>query len=314
MKPPTSPRRAGAAALLITCAAASLGADCEAPTGTEPVCLGAEPGEGVVYSDTGCIEYQRGTGPLVISVPHGGYLEPDGFPDRRQGSSVNDAVTQELGRELADAIEARTGQRPHLIICRLARIKLDANRDIDEAAEGNAAAEAEWRAYHGFIEEALEAVRVEEGRGFYVDLHGQSHDPGRTQLGFSTTADALALDDATLDAGGYVASSSLGPVVASSPSPFSEVLRGGTSLGGRLAAQGHPTVPSPDDPEPGDVTYWNTGYSSYEHGPLQEAPWVGSVLFETANAGVRDTVEHRQAFAEDLADTLGAFLGDHFQR
>ena len=264
------------------------------------------------YDTAGCIEYQPGSMPLILSMPHGGYLLPDELPDRTQGTTVNDGVTQELGREVADAIEARTGKRPYLIINRLDRVKLDPNREIDEAAEGDAGAEAEWHAYHGYIEGALEEVRQMGGIGFYVDLHGQSHDPGRTQLGFSTTADNMKLSDAQLDAGGYAQWSSLIPYVDKGAARFSQLLRGQTSLGGRLEAAGYHAVPSPVSPSPGDdVTYWNTGYSSYVHGPLQEAPWVGSVLCETAYDGIRDTIPHRKAFAEVLADALLGFMSDN---
>ena len=285
------------------------------PDDTDYICIGVEPSEAgqvVRYSQTGCTEYQPGTLPLVISMPHGGYLIPSEFPDRTQGTTVNDGVTQELGREVADAIEALVGERPFVVINRLDRLKLDPNRDVDEAAEGAAIAEAEWAAYHGFIESALEDIRVSGQLGFYVDLHGQSHDPGRTQLGFSTTADNLELSDQALNSGGYAEWSSLLPHVEASGAPFTEVLRGQSSLGGRLEAAGFSVVPSPASPSPGgNVTYWNTGFSSYTHGPLQGATWMSSVLFETAYEGVRDTPRHRKAFAEALAEALLGFQTDY---
>ena len=61
---------------------------------------------------------------------------------------------------------------PHVIICHLSRKKLDANRDISEAAEGNEHSELAWNEFHMFIDIAISSI---EGRGLYIDIHGQSH-------------------------------------------------------------------------------------------------------------------------------------------
>src|SRR5690606_18517561 len=89
----------------------------------------------------GYIEYTPGTLPLIISAPHGGGLRPTEIPDRTTGTTVTDLNTEELARAVAAAFEQRTGERPHLLVSRLARIKLDPNRELAEAAAGNAYAE-----------------------------------------------------------------------------------------------------------------------------------------------------------------------------
>jgi len=45
-------------------------------------------------------------------------------------------MTQELAREIADAIEDMRGVRPHMVISDLSRIKLDPNRERGEATGG----------------------------------------------------------------------------------------------------------------------------------------------------------------------------------
>jgi hypothetical protein len=113
------------------------------------------------------IEWIPGELPLVLSAPHGGTLLPTDIPDRTSGTTTRDLNTEELAREVADQFLARYGKRPHLIICRLSRRKLDANREIVEAAAGNPDAERAWREYHGFIEAAAAEVRRLPGIGFY---------------------------------------------------------------------------------------------------------------------------------------------------
>ena len=121
---------------------------------------------GQTYFDTNqYIEYQLGNILLIIVVPHGGYLEPTNIPDRNcTGCSyIRDAYTQELGRilaqMLADNISLTGVCRPHLIINRLHRKKLDANRALTTATDGAPQAEAAWYVFHNFVEVARATCR-----------------------------------------------------------------------------------------------------------------------------------------------------------
>ena len=46
------------------------------------------------------IKFERGSLPLIISVPHGGTLEIKGIPNRSQGVLGIDKATIELAQEL----------------------------------------------------------------------------------------------------------------------------------------------------------------------------------------------------------------------
>lgn len=120
------------------------------------------------------IEYLAGNLPLIISVPHGGILLPAGIPDRDcDGCSyARDINTQELARAVYEAVHDQTGCWPHVIINRLHRRKLDANRDLPEAADGNPQAELAWTEFHQYIDAAKEATQLQFNKGFYIDLHG----------------------------------------------------------------------------------------------------------------------------------------------
>lgn len=256
----------------------------------------------------GFIEFIAGDGPLVLSAPHGGAMIPPEIPDRTSGTTVTDTNTDPLARAMAAAILAHTGRRPHLVIVRLRRTKLDANREVEEAAQGNPLAIRAWREYHGFIEAAKVAAAGAGPRPFYLDIHGHGHAIPRLELGYLLTAATLDLPDATLDASSSFATASSIRGLAGGATPFSTLLRGASSLGGRFAAEGYPSVPSPAAPSPGNDPYFNGGYSTARHGGRDGGP-VNGVQLETHFLGVRDTEPSRQAFAAAAARVLAGFLG-----
>lgn len=256
----------------------------------------------------GFIEFIAGDGPVVLSAAHGGSLTPPEIPDRTVGVTVTDANTDPLARAMADALRTETGRHPHLVIVRLRRTKLDANREIVEAAQGRPLAERAWREYHGFIEAAKAAASAAFPRPFYVDVHGHGHAIPRLELGYLLTSANLDQPDATLNANPAFANASSIRGLAGGATPFAELLRGATSLGGRFAAEGYPSVPSPAMPSPGADPYFTGGYSTARHGGRNGGP-VNGVQIEANFAGVRDTEANRLLFAAAAARVLAGFLG-----
>jgi hypothetical protein len=122
-----------------------------------------------VFGQHNFIEYSLGELPLIIAAPHGGRLTPGEIPDRTSGVRDIDANTQELARTIAAVVHEQTGKHIHLVICRLHRSKLDANRDLPEASQGNAQAEKAWREHHDFIGQACAAAVKQFGVSFGVE-------------------------------------------------------------------------------------------------------------------------------------------------
>lgn len=259
------------------------------------------------WGDQGFIEYLPGTLPLVLAAPHGGRLTPADIPDRQQGTTVADSDTDRLAEALAQALAERTGRWPHLVVCHLARIKVDTNRSRDEGSEHPLAAQA-WDTYHGFLAEARDAVKAGFAAGLLVDVHGHGREPPRVILGYALSAAELAVDDQALE--GLAGESEIRDLGERSPAGFAAVVRGPTSLGGRLAAAGFPTVPSPAIPAPGDDPYFSGGYTTRTYGS-REGGSFSAVQIETHRPGLRDSVENRAAFASAAADALLALLADH---
>jgi hypothetical protein len=252
------------------------------------------------------IEYIAGDLPIVISAPHGGYLKPEEIPDL-PGSGGEDTYSQEYTRAVADHILHITGHRPHVIINHLHRSKMNANRDIDEAANGNPYAEQAWNEFHGFIEAAKTTVAAQWGEGHYFDFHTSAH--SAIELGYLLMESDLVQSDATLENPTYRNRSSLRSLADNPGIYFPELLRGATSLGGLLAGYGYTSIPSPAQPAPGGEFYYNGGYNTWRHGSRYagavngtqvETPWQ----FAAPNS--------RDAFSLALANTIVNYLETHY--
>jgi hypothetical protein len=275
---------------------------CGSPAAPGSSCAGTA--GAVCYGSHNYLEYDAGDLPVVVTVPHGGALEPAAIPDRTIGTTVTDSNTIDLGRAVAAAFQARTGRPVHLVICHLKRTKLDANRELLEAAQGNPDAVTAWGEYHAFVDQAIATLKTRYPAGIYVDLHGHGHDKQRLELGYLLTAATLDLSDAGLDAGPYRSSSSLRLANASS-STFSAMLRGPMSFGG-LLEPGFPSVPSPTMASPGADPYFDGGYSTDRY-----AAKLAGLQIESNFTGVRDTAVHRAAFAEALVTAVTAFAAKY---
>ena len=261
----------------------------------------------------GYVEYVPGELPVILSAPHGGDLAPDEMADRTSGVAVTDTNTRELTWAVRDAFVDLTGKAPHVIVSHLDRGKLDPNREIVEAAQGDPFAEQAWEEYHDFIEEARNKVAI-SGEGMYFDMHGHGHPVARLELGYLLSADRLNGDDESLNGLATVQLTSIREIGSDSSLPFSQLLRGPTSLGGLLQDRGVPSVPSPDMPSPGSDPYFSGGYSTERHGSRADTELVSGIQLEHHYPGIRDNDANRRAYSVLLAEAVRDFMLEHIGR
>jgi hypothetical protein len=266
-----------------------------------------EPGVSV-FGEHEYVEYIPGNLPLVIAAPHGGRLTPDEIPNRTSGVTDMDANTQELARTLANVFQTETGHHIHLVICRLHRSKLDANRDRSEAAQGSEVAQQAWKEHHGFIERACATAVKQYGVAFLIDLHGHGHPDRRLELGYMHGALALADCDEALNEVSYVKMSSLRWIVERSSLSHTELLRGPQSLGALLEDLGYPSTPSPRMPVPTEP-YFRGGYTIARHCRAEHN--VTGLQIEANRPRLRDTAENRLQFSRALVKSLSSYLFIH---
>lgn len=261
-----------------------------------------------VFGEGEYIEYIPGNLPVVIAAPHGGRKKPESIPNRTSGVTASDMNTQELARAVADEIKRRTDRQAHLIICHLHRSKLDANREIVEAAMGNSLAEKAWHEHHAFISEACAKAAQEFGLAFLIDLHGHSHPVPRLELGYLHSVDDLKVSDSALNVPEMAARGSLAALAKKTSLTYSELLRGPESLGAYLEKQGFLSAPSPSLPAPSEP-FFRGGYTISFHCKAEKKT-IG-LQIESPRPRLRDTAENRHAFAVGLSEALDAFFRRH---
>ena len=270
-----------------------------------------EPGQHY-YGRRDYVEYIPGELPVILSSAHGGGLVPEEIPDRSYGVLRNDINSLELTLAMRQALIDLTGQAPHVILSHLHRSKLDANREIEEAAQNNAYAELAWEEFQGWVVIARSIVSGDFGKGLYFDIHGHGHDIDRLELGYLLTTEELNRPDVNLNSLDIVARTSIRELGRTSPIPFSQLLRGPTSLGGLFQEEEIPSVPSPAAPGPGDDPYFRGGYNTRRHGSLDDSEVIDGVQIEHHYQGVRDSEDNRKAYGAKAAIVIRKFMLQHY--
>lgn len=273
-----------------------------------PLVVSAQTGyvPGQVYFGTDSfVEYRAGNLPIIITAPHGGYLEPASIPDRNCGGcvTIRDAFTEEMAMQMDTAIQQILGGRAHIIMNKLARIKLDANREIVEAAQGNPQAELAWHEFHGLIQAAKDSSVARYGTALLIDVHGHGHVIQRLELGYLITRSELQLTDAQLQAQGFKDSTGIRHLmtVLNPATPIGDILRGPESLGEMYIGAGYPNTPSQTDPAPApNDPYFSGGYDVRRHGS-EDSSTINAIQIELNRDNVRNTYTERKDFSEASA-------------
>lgn len=273
--------------------------------------------QATLWGTNNYIEYQIGTLPIVISVPHGGDLAPSSIPDRTCNDPVfvKDAFTIETALQIKAALFAATGCYPHLVISHLKRAKLDCNRNRTSGTCNHPEAAMAWDEFHGFITTAQQTANQDyDNKTFFVDLHGHGNPIQRIELGYLLYDDELALPDATLNTAQYLDVSSIKNLALDNENEYThaQLLRGPEAFGTLLGLRGFPSVPSQQIPAPGTTTnYFSGGYITANHTCYAPGNTTNGLQMELNFAGVRDNATHRAQFAEQFAAALLNFLDTH---
>lgn len=252
--------------------------------------------EGVVGLST-YTEYIQGTAPCLLLTGHDGDIFPDSISDRKNGCYdadtdtcnwektcesldesldvtncravvLNDENTQDMARRVNDMIRFKFGDNSycHLVVNRLGRIKLDPNREEDQAAQSDPLALQAYQEFHAFASQARQAITDSFGRGLLIDFHGHVHPEARIELGYKIWSSKLRKMDPELDT--YTDDSSIRNLVVATNTSLSEVLRGPRSMGTLFEnSTGYSSVPSLNDRYPMEgQSYFSGGYNIEFHG------------------------------------------------
>jgi N-formylglutamate amidohydrolase len=120
---------------------------------------------------------QKGTLPVIVSVPHGGRKPIPDVPERvglgvKKFATDRDENTAEMAEKFVAALEKKLGGKPWVVIARFERKYADVNRPRDAAYESDKA-RPYYDAYHDALTAACKAVQKRHRRGLLLDVHGQ---------------------------------------------------------------------------------------------------------------------------------------------
>ena len=282
------------------------------------------------------VSYKQGDFPLIISAPHGGYLKPDDIPPRQDGCLVNgrcvyrhgcgttssdcsavttrDSYTREIAEALWGGVYALTGRRPHLIINELHRSRLDANRELSLATFGVPAAVQAYGNYSLFIQKARTLIGLEgDGRGLFVDIHGQTHTENWVELGYLISGRNL------MKYGKSYGASSIDALqdrtCGDDVTCWWSMIRGDWSLGHFLCDSLQETsafsavrvVPSPQTPHPDGGSYFSGGHNTRTYGSISCGN-IDAIQIEIPRS-IR--FGEKEQFAEILSQILVSFMNFH---
>lgn len=195
---------------------------------------------------------------VVITAPHGGSekLTNTEIPPRQCSGckTYKDSYTLEIAMELGHGLIENYCKVPYIIVNYLHRSKLDANREIVEAAQGNEIAEGAWRAFHDFTAQAQLLVESQHGnviasglqgiKGLLFDVHGYSGKDWVPGTGSPFIQWGYRLSQDTLDPNNYCpvddrSSGTIGSFSHARNLPHQSLeclVRGPNSLGSRINA------------------------------------------------------------------------------
>lgn len=261
-----------------------------------------------IYEDD-WLETVKGNIPLVISAPHGGTISPESIKDRECGTRVKDDNTADLAFKIEEAFK-ENGEKPYLVVARLARTKVDFNRDLEQATCGNPEMEYTWNQYHKYIEKAIDAAIKKFGYAMYIDLHGQSHPVRRLELGYMLRTPALkeSYENPGANPEAETKTSVQNLLEGNEAVSLKDMLTGENAFGTLMQNSGFPAVPSLQDPFPKEgEPYFNGGYNTRRY-TSSDYPKVFGMQIEANFHGVRDSEENRIKFSKAFAQAVGEYL------
>jgi len=215
------------------------------------------------------------------------------------GADLNASV---IARSVYNKFINITGKKPFFIMSHLHRSRLDPNRPVDEAAQGNKLATKAYDAYHGSIEHAKKTF---DGKpGLLLDFHGYADTVKRqnsTMLGYLISKTALNKETYSKRR------SSVKALLERTNLATEEILFGNTSLGAMFERSGYKALPSSRQHRPAKDHYFKGGYTIQTHGS-RDGGEIDAIQLEFPSWFRTEASEElRNKFCDQLAYNIAMF-------
>jgi len=262
------------------------------------------------------IDYREGTIPLLIISVHGGGQEPEEIQTRtcNEATVVRDSYTRDVALEIESQLKIN-GYSPFIILNDLHRKKLDLNRPLNNANCGDQKTIPYWELFHKQVEDFRMEIQNQFGSGLVIDIHGQSHEEQRIELGYLLSSSDLRMNNPIINSLDFKNKSSVKGILNNNLNNLKliDLLSGEFSMGNFLTLKGFASVPSKEDiaPKQGEL-YFSGGYNTATYGS-RDSGSVDAIQIELNMIGVRDTSENRTIFSKDFAEVLITYLRTYYK-
>lgn len=184
---------------------------------------------------------------LLLTAPHGGGAKPFYIRDRTTGIRIRDTYT----RRLSDILVSLFNDKPSAILADIHRSKVDLNRNLMEATDGDTRAKAIWHDWNDSIYNYKRNLLNTYNTGLMVDIHSHNNND-EFQLGYN-------LDVYNYNRLRNNKIASVGSTFSTLNNGYSEydMIFGRYSLGNSMHLSGYDIF----RPRPGGETYFNGGYN-----------------------------------------------------
>lgn len=116
------------------------------------------------------LTFETGETNVLLTAPHGGGIKPRDIPNRAYGNRSGDTYTRRLIQKMINLMD----KNPYYLYSDIHRSKVDLNRDIDEAAQGNKKAEKVWKDWNHILSSYQNIIRTNFDNGLYIDIHSHN--------------------------------------------------------------------------------------------------------------------------------------------
>ena len=262
------------------------------------------------------IDYRQGNIPLLIISVHGGSLEPDWIKTRTcdDAKIITDSYTREIALKIESQLK-KNGYNPYIVLNDLHRKKLDLNRSLNNSNCNDLTTRPYWNLFHKQLDHYRTEIQNQFGRGLVIDIHGQSHEEQRIELGYLLSSSELRMNNLSINSSDLKNESSIKSLLNNNSYhlELTDLLTGESSMGNLLSLKGYASVPSKDEiaPQEGEL-YFSGGYNTAKYGSRDNGS-VDAIQVELNMNGVRNTSENRSVFSKNFAEVLISYLRMYYK-
>ena len=130
------------------------------------------------------LTFGEGTTNLILSAPHGGDIRPISIPKRKSGTLLKDTYTRRLTEKLLNLFKS---ENPFYIYADIHRSRVDLNRYVEKAINGNYRANEIWLNWDELLRDYTKKAKLYNDKVLYIDIHSHN-DSDKFELGYDLSA------------------------------------------------------------------------------------------------------------------------------